>query len=111
MVFFNFRGDRAIEISRAFEEPTLTEFDRERVPDVLFAGMMEYDGDLKIPKHYLVQPPLIERTLGEYLAQNGQRQLAISETQKFGHVTYSIRRSRRTSRFRAIACRSPSGRG
>jgi 2,3-bisphosphoglycerate-independent phosphoglycerate mutase len=88
VVLFNFRGDRAIEISRAFEERDFKEFDRQRVPDVMFAGMMEYDGDTHVPKHYLVQPPLIERTMGEYLVKNGQRQLAISETQKFGHVTY-----------------------
>jgi 2,3-bisphosphoglycerate-independent phosphoglycerate mutase len=88
VVLFNFRGDRAIELTRAFEERELSEIARERVPDVLFAGMMQYDGDTKLPKRYLVQPPLIERTLGEYLARNAQRQLAISETQKFGHVTY-----------------------
>jgi 2,3-bisphosphoglycerate-independent phosphoglycerate mutase len=50
--------------------------------------MMEYDGDEHIPKQYLVTPPLIERTQGEYLARNGVRQFACSETQKFGHVTY-----------------------
>jgi len=88
VVFFNFRGDRAIEISRAFEEKKFFEFDRERVPDVLYAGMMEYDGDLHIPKHYLVSPPQIDRTLGTYLCQAGIRSFAISETQKFGHVTY-----------------------
>jgi 2,3-bisphosphoglycerate-independent phosphoglycerate mutase len=88
VVLFNFRGDRAIELSRAFEERELPELDRKRRPDVLFAGMMQYDGDAMVPKHYLVQPPLIERTLGEYLVHNGQSQLAISETQKFGHVTY-----------------------
>jgi 2,3-bisphosphoglycerate-independent phosphoglycerate mutase len=88
VVFFNFRGDRAIEISRAFEDPDLDAFERGRLPDVLFAGMMQYDGDLGIPKHYLVDPPAIERTVGEYLARNGIPQLAISETQKFGHVTY-----------------------
>ena len=88
VVLFNFRGDRAIQISRAFEEVEFKEFDRARRPDVLFAGMMEYDGDLHIPKHYLVEPPVIECTLGEYLARNGINQLAISETQKYGHVTY-----------------------
>ncbi len=85
---FNFRGDRAIEISRAFDEPEFSAFDRGRVPDVLYAGMMEYDGDLHIPKRYLVAPPSISRTMGEYLAKNGVSQLAISETQKYGHVTY-----------------------
>jgi 2,3-bisphosphoglycerate-independent phosphoglycerate mutase len=88
VVLFNFRGDRAIEISRAFDDDRFTKFDRVRRPDVLYAGMMEYDGDYHIPRHYLVSPPAIERTMGEYLARNGVTQLAISETQKFGHVTY-----------------------
>jgi 2,3-bisphosphoglycerate-independent phosphoglycerate mutase len=88
LVCFNFRGDRAIEISRAFEEEAFAAFDRGRRPDVAYAGMMEYDGDLKVPKQYLVAPPAIDRTLGEYLSRNGVPQLAISETQKFGHVTY-----------------------
>jgi 2,3-bisphosphoglycerate-independent phosphoglycerate mutase len=88
VIFFNFRGDRAIEISRAFEEDSFDRFDRERRPDVLFAVMMEYDGDLHIQKNYLVFPPHIDRTMSEYLAHTGKRQFAVSETQKFGHVTY-----------------------
>jgi 2,3-bisphosphoglycerate-independent phosphoglycerate mutase len=88
VVFFNFRGDRAIEISRAFTEPGLTAFERGPLPEVLFAGMMEYDGDLKIPPRYLVNPPAISRTVSEYLVHNGISQLATAETQKFGHVTY-----------------------
>jgi 2,3-bisphosphoglycerate-independent phosphoglycerate mutase len=88
VVFFNFRGDRAIEISRAFEEDDFQPFDRKRRPEVLYAGMMEYDGDLKIPKKYLVNPPSIDRTMGEILVANGVTQFALSETQKFGHVTY-----------------------
>ena len=88
VIFFNFRGDRAIEISRAFEEEDFQAFDRKRRPHVLYAGMMEYDGDLKIPARYLVNPPAIDRTLGEYLAANKVTQFALSETQKFGHVTY-----------------------
>ncbi len=88
VVFFNFRGDRAIEISQAFEADDLAGFDRESRPDVLYVGMMQYDGDLRVPSKYLVAPPAIDRTLGEYLARAGLPQLAISETQKFGHVTY-----------------------
>lgn len=88
VVFFNFRGDRAIEISRAFTEESFDKFDRGRIPDVFFAGMMEYDGDLKIPARFLVDPPAIADTLGEHLASLGARQFACSETQKFGHVTY-----------------------
>ena len=67
VIFFNFRGDRAIEISRAFEEKDLDTFDRGPIPDVFYAGMMEYDGDLHIPNNYLVDPPSIDDTLGEYL--------------------------------------------
>jgi 2,3-bisphosphoglycerate-independent phosphoglycerate mutase len=88
VILFNFRGDRAIELSRAFEEDDFSAFDRGPRPDVAFAGMMQYDGDLRVPKQYLVSPPAIDRTLGEYLVHNGETQLAISETQKFGHVTY-----------------------
>lgn len=88
IIFFNFRGDRAIEISRAFESKDFDKFERTPYPDVAFAGMMEYDTELHIPKNYLVEPPCIEKTMGELLSQRGVRQMAISETQKFGHVTY-----------------------
>lgn len=88
VIFFNFRGDRAIEISMAFEETEFEGFDRIRVPDVFFAGMMQYDGDRSIPSHYLVEPPAIDRTISEYLCAAGLSSYAVSETQKFGHVTY-----------------------
>ena len=88
VVFFNFRGDRAIELSRAFDEKDFKEFTRQRAPEVLFAGMMEYDGDLHVPKHYLVNPPQLDCTISDYLCANHIRSFAISETQKFGHVTY-----------------------
>lgn len=88
VILFNFRGDRAIQLSRAFDEGTFNSFDRMRRPDVIFAGMMEYDGDLKIPHNYLVRPPSIDSSISEYLALAGRRQYAVSETQKFGHVTY-----------------------
>jgi 2,3-bisphosphoglycerate-independent phosphoglycerate mutase len=88
VIFFNFRGDRAIEISMAFEEQDFDKFPRGPKLNVKYAGMMQYDGDALIPKKYLVNPPGIDRTVGEYLAKAGIRQLAISETQKFGHVTY-----------------------
>ena len=88
VVFFNFRGDRAIEISMAFEQDDFSGFDRKRVPDVFYAGMMEYDGDSHIPRNFLVEPPAIDRTIGQYLCAAGVTSYAISETQKFGHVTY-----------------------
>ncbi len=88
VIFFNFRGDRAIEISKAFDSAEFDKFDRVRYPKVMYAGMLEYDGDLHIPSCYLVNPPEITNTMGEYLANTGVSQLAISETQKYGHVTY-----------------------
>ena len=88
VLFMNFRGDRAIEISRAFEEETLSTFDRGKRPDVFFAGMMEYDGDLKVPKQYLVPPPEINDTVGDRMSAAGLSVLSVSETQKFGHVTF-----------------------
>ena len=88
VIFYNFRGDRAIEISKAFDDKEFDKFDRVRYPQVVYAGMLEYDGDLHIPSNYLVNPPEITNTMGEYLANTGISQLAISETQKYGHVTY-----------------------
>ena len=89
VIFFNFRGDRSIEISKAFESGAdFDKFDRKRVPAVLYAGMLEYDGDLHIPSRYLVSPPEITNTMTEYLVSAGVNSLAISETQKYGHVTY-----------------------
>ena len=88
VLLFNFRGDRSLEISKAFEEEEFSEFERKPNPKLNFYGITEYDGDLKIPKDYLVSPPTIKDTLGEHLCQLGLRQYACSETQKFGHVTY-----------------------
>ncbi|MGL5956052.1 MAG: 2,3-bisphosphoglycerate-independent phosphoglycerate mutase [Brevinema sp.] len=88
VVFFNYRGDRAIEISMAFTLDEFTYFDRGVRPKVLYAGMMQYDGDLKLPELFLVDPPKISHPIGEYFAANGISTMAISETQKFGHVTY-----------------------
>ena len=106
VVYFNFRGDRALEITAAFESPEapaagaekFDKFDRVRVPKICYAGMMEYDGDTHVPKRYLVSPPSIDRTMGEYLAATGVRTLAISETQKYGHVTYFFN-GNRTGKF------------
>jgi 2,3-bisphosphoglycerate-independent phosphoglycerate mutase len=88
VIFFNFRGDRAIEISRAFSEKEFSEFDRGPLPDIFYVGMMEYDGDAHIPPHFLVQPPAIDRVISEYLCAEKVKTFAVSETQKFGHVTY-----------------------
>lgn len=88
VIFFNFRGDRAIEISRAFDEENFDKFNRIRYPKVMYAGMLEYDSELNIPKHFLTEPPKIKYTLTEELNKHNIREYAISETQKYGHVTY-----------------------
>ena len=98
VVYFNFRGDRALEITAAFENDAFSHFDRGRRPQVCYAGMMEYDGDTHVPRRFLVSPPSINRTMGEYLAAAGVRTLAISETQKYGHVTYFFN-GNRTGKF------------
>ena len=87
-VLFNFRGDRAIEISQALGDEDFAEFDRGNMPELFFCGMLQYDGDLNIPQNYLVSPPVIERTMGDFMCAEGLKTFAISETQKFGHVTY-----------------------
>jgi 2,3-bisphosphoglycerate-independent phosphoglycerate mutase len=93
VILYNFRGDRSIEISRAYEEDDFSMFSRlgpelEPAPRVFFAGMLQYDGDALVPKQYLVAPPAIDRTMSEYLCAEGVRSFAVSETQKYGHVTY-----------------------
>ena len=88
VIFFNFRGDRAIEISKAFTEEDFKAFDRVRVPKVYYAGMLQYDSELNIPKNYLTSPPNITNTLTEQLIKFNISEYAVSETQKYGHVTY-----------------------
>jgi 2,3-bisphosphoglycerate-independent phosphoglycerate mutase len=89
VILSNFRGDRALEISMAFEMGnSFNHFDRVRTPNVHFAGMMQYDGDLKIPQNFLVMPPHIDGSISHYLCDSNVRSFAISETQKYGHVTY-----------------------
>jgi len=112
VVLFNFRGDRAIEMSMAFDNDEFTAFDRERRPDVVYAGMLQYDGDLGLPKNFLVTPPDIQNTLSELLVANNVKQYAVSETQKFGHVTYfwNGNRSEKTSEALEVFEEVPSDR-
>ncbi len=88
VILFNFRGDRAIELSMAFDNDEFTHFERGGKPNVCYAGMLEYDGDMKLPKRFLVNPPEIHDTLSEVLVAAKLNQYAVSETQKYGHVTY-----------------------
>lgn len=88
VVLFNFRGDRAIQITRAFCDEDFDAFARGPRPDITFAGLMMYDGDRCLPRRFLVAAPIIELGLSERLASVGVSQWACAETQKFGHVTY-----------------------
>lgn len=87
-IYYDFRADRAVEIARAFTEENFDKFKRSRVPEVYFVGMTEYDADKHIPSHTLVPPVQIDTSLSSFIAQNKMSQLAISETVKFGHITY-----------------------
>ncbi len=89
VALLNFRGDRAMEISIAFDKKDgFDRFDRVRYPNVKYAGMMEYDGDLHIPELFLVTPPQIDKPVSAYMCSLRIPAFAVSETQKYGHVTY-----------------------
>ena len=88
VILFNFRGDRAQEMAEALEGgEDFNKFDRGGLR-IKFASMLEYDSEKHIPRSFLVSPPAFKHTLGEFLAGKGIKQLALSETQKIGHVTY-----------------------
>lgn len=90
VILFNFRGDRAVEISKAFDymNSGFDGFTQTKKPNVYYAGMLQYDGDLHLPEHFLVEPPHITNTMSEFLVKKGVHSFACSETQKYGHVTY-----------------------
>ena len=88
LIYLDFRADRAIEIAQAFTYDDFPHFDRIRRPDVRFVGMTEYNEDLHVPQYTLVSTPEFKHSLTKHLAANGFRQYAISETVKFGHITY-----------------------
>ena len=90
MIYFDFRADRAIEIAQAFTYWDFPYFNRGdyKPDDVYFVGMTEYNSDTHVPEHRLVQPAEINETLNQFLGERGISDLAVSETVKFGHVTY-----------------------
>jgi 2,3-bisphosphoglycerate-independent phosphoglycerate mutase len=89
VIVFNFRGDRAIEISEALcAGSDFAHFDRGPTPEISFASMTCYDLERGFPEHYLVHAERVDGTVSEYLAASGVSQFACAETQKFGHVTY-----------------------
>ena len=88
VIYIDFRADRAIEMAQAFTYDDFPHFDRVRRPDVRFVGMTEYNEDLHVPQYTLVGTPSFDYPLSFCLADAGVRQYAISETVKFGHITY-----------------------
>ena len=90
LIYFDFRADRAIEIAMAFTYWDFTHFNRGNYTpdDVYFVGMTEYNSDTHVPEHRLVEPVEIGETLNQFLGERGISQFAVSETVKFGHITY-----------------------
>ncbi len=88
VINFNFRGDRAIQISQAFTQKDFPHFDRGEFPKVEYAGLLEYDTEAHIPPKYLVPPPDIQNVSAQFLCASKIPSYAIAETHKYGHVTY-----------------------
>ena len=88
MIMFNFRPDRAREITRAFVDPDFDGFERQRFPEgIRYVCMTRYDDTM--PNVSVAFPPQhLDNTLGEYLSKEGIKQLRIAETEKYAHVTF-----------------------
>ncbi len=86
VIFFNFRSDRARELTRAFVWGKFKEFQRKKIIDLKFVSLTQYDSLVKIPVAF---PPIVpKKTLGEVISEKGISQLRIAETEKWAHVTY-----------------------
>ena len=88
LIFTNFRGDRAIEFSRAILADDFPHFERPVRPKVIFAGMTQYDQDNEIPPEYLVGAPEVDDPFGKRILELGLKQFRLTETQKYPHVTF-----------------------
>ncbi|HHX28075.1 MAG TPA: 2,3-bisphosphoglycerate-independent phosphoglycerate mutase [Firmicutes bacterium] len=88
LIFFNFRADRARELTYTFLDEEFKWFDRGPKPDVHYCGMMRYEEGLEAPFAYL--PLTLDNTLGEVVSKAGLRQLRIAETEKYAHVTFFL---------------------
>ena len=90
LIYFDFRADRAIEIAMAFTYYDFPYFNLGNYSpdDVYFVGMTEYNSDTHVPEHRLVESTQISQTLNQFLSKKGVSELAVSETVKFGHITY-----------------------
>ena len=88
LIFTNFRGDRAIEFSRAILADDFPHFERPFRPQVMFTGMTQYDQDNEIPPEYLVGTPEVDDPFGKRILELGLKQFRLTETQKYPHVTF-----------------------
>ena len=89
VIFFNFRGEGAVQISRAFDEgENFKEFVKKCNPIVQYYGLFQYDEKLRIPKNYFLDPSRNYYTISDYLSAEGIRQFAIAETPKYEYLTY-----------------------
>lgn len=88
VINFNFRGDRAIQISQAFDQDNFKKFEKKCNPKVYYYGLLQYDEEAKIPEKYFLRSPTIETTIVDYLSAEKVPMFAVSETFKFGHVQY-----------------------
>ncbi len=88
VIFFNFRPDRAREITRAFVDPTFEGFERPVFPTVHFVCLTEYDPT--IPAAVAFPKELPTHVLGDVLAEQGLKQLHVAETEKYAHVTFFL---------------------
>lgn len=86
VIFYNFRADRAREITRALTAPDFADFARPKFPKLHYCCMTEYDATFNLPVAFLRRPP--QNTLGEVVAAAGLHQLRIAETEKYAHVTF-----------------------
>ncbi|MDF5712812.1 MAG: 2,3-bisphosphoglycerate-independent phosphoglycerate mutase [Rhizonema sp. NSF051] len=86
VIFFNFRPDRARQLTQAFVQPQFNGFEREQVTPLSFVTFTQYDPEL--PSAVAFAPQNLSNILGEVIAQNGLRQFRTSETEKYAHVTY-----------------------
>ena len=87
-IFFNFRPDRARQLTKAFALPEFDKFERKKVNNLYFVTMMEYEQDLPVDVAFPVQ--FIDNTLAETISNAGLRQLHIAETEKYAHVTFFL---------------------
>lgn len=88
VIFFNFRPDRARELTKAFVLPTFNKFERPYVKNLFFVTMTEYEKDL--PVEVAFAPYLVETCLAKVISDAGLRQLHIAETEKYAHVTFFL---------------------